>query len=117
MTKIKIHKIRRNEFDRQYNLRQSWIQLNELMISINNFINKKSNYQKDNFEWNMYINQLDGSIKSILRNNTVSLQKTPYRIIIPHLNKLNMLSNDSEILAELNLLINLVNKKSYAYNT
>lgn len=117
MTKIQIHKIRRKEFDRQYDLRQSWIQLNELVKSVNIFISKQNNYQRCNFDWNMYINQLEGSIKSILRNNTVSLQKTPYRIIIPHLNKLNMLSNDSEILAELNLLINLVNKKSYAYNT
>ena len=113
----RITRTRRNEFNRQYNLRQSWIQLNELMISINNFINKKSNYQKDDFDWDRYINQLCGSIRSILTNNNVSLKKTPYRIIDPHLNRLTRLSNNSEILTELNLLINLVIKKSNAYNT
>lgn len=108
-TKIKI-KNRRAEYIRQFNLRNAWKELYNESIKIQQFINKSSNYNKNTFNWYMYNHQLHATFKSILKNNHISLTKRPYKIIEPSFNKLDYLTNKSEILIVLNELIYVIIK-------
>lgn len=103
------------EFIRQHSLRQSWKQFDQLVHDTSIFLNR-GRYKKDTFSWTMYITQLHSSFKSILKNNNVQLNKTPYRIITPFFNKLKTLSDTREILAELQLLIHAIRKNTIKQN-
>lgn len=111
MSQIKI-KNRRNEYARQFNLRNSWKELYNESKEIQHFVNTSSQYNKENFDWDMYINQLHSTLKVILKNNNVSLKKKPYRIIEPSFNKLQKTENKSDILIVLNELIYTIVKNS-----
>ena len=112
MTQIKIRN-RRAEYARQFNLRNSWKELYNESKQIQEFLNSSSQYNKENFDWDMYINQLHATFKSILTNNNVTLRETPYRLIQPSFNKLDKLDkseNKSDILIVLNELIYVIVK-------
>ena len=109
MTQIKIRN-RRIENIRQFNLRNSWKELYNESKQIQQFINSSSQYNKENFDWDMYINQLHATLKSILTNNNVTLRQSPYRLIQPSFNKLDKLENKSDILIVLNELIYVIVK-------
>ena len=98
-------KNRRNENIRQFNLRNSWKELYNESKQIQQFLNSSSQYNKENFDWDMYINQLHSTLKGILKNNNVLLSQKPYRIIEPSFNKLQKTENKSDILIVLNELI------------
>lgn len=105
-------KIRLREFNRQHNLQQCWSQINTLLEQTNTFINKSSLYQKTGFSWEMYINQLFGSIKQILKTNNIKLRSTPYRITQNHFYNLKKLSTTNEIINELKQFICVIKIKS-----
>lgn len=109
MNQIKLRN-RRIENLRQFNLRNSWKELYKESIQIQQFINSPSQYTKENFDWDMYINQLHATFKSILTNNNVTLRETPYRLIQQSFNKLDKLENKSDILVVLNELIYVIVK-------
>lgn len=109
MTQIKLRN-RRIENLRQFNLRNSWKELYNESKQIQQFINSSSQYNKENFDWDMYINQLHATLKSILTNNNVTLRQTPYRLIQPSFNKLDKLIYKSDILVVLNELIYVIVK-------
>ena len=107
-TIIKI-KNRKKEQIRQYNLENCWLGLNKIKNDLSEFL-KLNKYKKNNFNWDIYINNLYGDIKQIILTNNCTLKQSPYIILIQHYNKLTKLNLQNDIINELNNLLYTLTK-------
>ena len=95
---------RNKETKRQYLLYKCWDVLYNYIPTIENIILKS---QRDkNFEWKLYLREINTNIKQICKSHNISENQKPYNYLSSHINFANKMNSPRKINNILQLLIN-----------
>ena len=106
------------EINRKQKLNQLWKWLKEESLRVKIFVNCSSNYNKNDFDWNYFFNDIQFRFNSQLRTNQIYNKKSKiraYNIVRDYVNTFNNLDTNRARIREVNDFHYIVNKQYKNY--